>query len=103
MQPPAKKGVKSRPLPSATTPSRAQHVEPRLPHERDESSEPGAPINEDAKRVGKQAARDVARGLVDTGLGPVLQKLSAEHFGPPGTAAESAGVAPKAKAPRRRE
>jgi hypothetical protein len=34
----------------------------KLPHERDESTEPGGP----ARRVIKQAAKDLARGLIDT-------------------------------------
>jgi hypothetical protein len=66
----------------ATTPSRANQREPRLPHERDQSSDPQAPVNEDAREVGEQAARDVERGLVDTDRGPVLDKLNAEHFSP---------------------
>jgi hypothetical protein len=59
----------------ATTPSRANQREPRLPHERDQSSDPQAPVNEDAREVGEQAARVFVRG-------PVLDKLNAEHFSP---------------------
>jgi hypothetical protein len=81
-----------------TKTSRQHRVEPKLPHERDESTEPGAPVNDDARRVGQQAARDLARGLVDTGLGPVLQDLTARHFAPPAeeTAAQAAAL-PAAK------
>jgi hypothetical protein len=68
--------------PEKTTPSRANRREPQLPHERDQSSEPQAPINDDARKVGEQAARDVERGLVDTDRGPVLERLNAEHFSP---------------------
>jgi hypothetical protein len=76
------KNPQRRGAPAVTTPSRAYKREPRLPHERDESSEPGAPVNEDARKVGAQAARDVARGLVDTDIGPVLERVDAEHFSP---------------------
>jgi len=96
MRSPPKKGLELGSSPAVTTTSRAQRVEPKLPHERDESSDPGAPVNEDATRVGRQAARDLARGLVDTGLGPVLQKLDAEHFSPPDDVPAPASVPPKA-------
>lgn len=68
--------------PETTTPSRGNQREPKLPHERDQSSEPQAPVNEDARKVGEQAARDVERGLVDTDRGPVVERLNAEHFSP---------------------
>lgn len=70
------------PPPDVTTPSRGNRREPRLPHERDQSSEPQAPVNEDARKVGEQAARDLDRGLVDTDRGPVVERLNAEHFTP---------------------
>ena len=66
-----------------TTASRNGKREPRLPHERDESSAPGAPVNDDTKAVGKQAAADLKRGLVDTDIGPVLGRLDAQHFATP--------------------
>ncbi len=68
--------------PNVTTPARANRREPRLPHERDQSSDPQAPVIEETRKVGEQAARDVERGLVDTDRGPVLDKLNAEHFTP---------------------
>jgi hypothetical protein len=86
------KNAQRRTPPDATTPSRANRREPRLPHERDQSSEPQAPVNEDARKVGEQAARDLDRGLVDTDRGPVLERLNAEHFTP----------AAKRAAPKRR-
>ncbi len=76
------KDPQQRPAPDTTTPSRARQREPRLPHERDQSSEPQAPVIEETRKVGEQAARDVERGLVDTDRGPVLDKLNAEHFTP---------------------
>lgn len=65
-----------------TTSSRANRREPRLPHERDQSSEPQAPVTEETRQLGEQAASDLARGLVDTDRGPVVERLSAEHFTP---------------------
>lgn len=53
-----------------------------MPHERDQSSEPQAPVTEDTRKVGEQAARDLERGLVDTDRGPVVERLNAEHFAP---------------------
>jgi hypothetical protein len=76
------KDPQQRPAPDATTPSRGHQREPRLPHERDQSSEPQAPVIEETRKVGEQAARDVERGLVDTDRGPVLDKLNEEHFTP---------------------
>jgi hypothetical protein len=78
----AMKDPQQRKPPDATTPSRANRREPRLPHERDQSSEPQGPVNEDARNVGEQAARDLKRGLVDTDRGPVLDRLNADHFTP---------------------
>lgn len=76
------KDTQRRALPAVTTPSRANRREPRLPHERDQSSEQQAPITEETRKLGEQAANDVERGLVDTDRGPVLERLSAEHFTP---------------------
>ncbi len=77
------KDPRRRATPAVTTPSRANRREPRLPHERDESNDdPAAPVNPDIQAVGRQAASDVARGLVDTDRGPVLEQLSREHFTP---------------------
>ena len=56
---------------------RHQASEPRLPHERDESSDSQAGAVD--KRMA-QAARDVEAGMKDTGLGPVVAKIKAEHF-----------------------
>jgi hypothetical protein len=68
--------------PAVTTPSRANRREPRLPHERYQSSEPQAPVIEETRKVGEQAARDIESGMVDTDRGPVLERLNAEHFTP---------------------
>jgi hypothetical protein len=68
--------------PQVTTPSRRNRREPRLPHERDESSDPGAPVQDETRKLGRQAASDIERGLVDTDRGPVLERLNAEHFTP---------------------
>ncbi len=71
-----------RAAPAVVETSRAHHREPQLPHERDESSDVQAPVNADALAVGRQAARDLKRGLVDTDRGPVVERLNAEHFSP---------------------
>ena len=76
------KNPQRRALPAVTTPSRANRREPRLPHERDQSSEPQAPVTEETRKLGEQAAKDVERGLVDTDRGPVLERLNGEHFTP---------------------
>ncbi len=70
-------------VPDRTLASRNNQAEPQLPHERDQSSQTQAPVNTDAKQVGEQAARDIERGLVDTSLSPVMQKIDAAHFSTP--------------------
>ena len=60
-----------------TLPSRHDQREPRLPHERDESSD-SHPGTQD-ERV-KQAARDLANGLQDTDRSPVTTKLARQEF-----------------------
>jgi hypothetical protein len=47
---------------------------PRAPHERDESASSQAPGEASARESGKQGARDVERGLVDTDKGPALER-----------------------------
>ncbi|AMM25077.1 hypothetical protein [Variovorax sp. PAMC 28711] len=48
---------------------------PRLPHERDQSSESQETPDGEPTRVGKQGAEDVKRGLVDTDRGPVTDRV----------------------------
>ncbi|RZI94462.1 MAG: hypothetical protein EOP78_08865 [Variovorax sp.] len=48
---------------------------PRLPHERDQSSESQQTTDDKPTRVGKQGAEDVERGLVDTDRGPVTDRV----------------------------
>lgn len=48
---------------------------PRLPHERDQSSESQDTPDGEPTRVGKQGAKDVERGLVDTDRGPVTDRV----------------------------
>jgi hypothetical protein len=64
-----------------TLPSRHEQPEPRLPHERDESSD-SHPGTQD-ERI-KQAARDLANGLQDTDRSPVTTELARQEF-PPST------------------
>ena len=73
-------GAESRPDSPAqgqTLASRHGTREPRLPHERDESSDshPGTPD----KRV-EQAARDLAGGQQDTGRTPVVTEIARKEF-----------------------
>jgi hypothetical protein len=62
-----------------TLPSRHGQPEPRLPHERDESSDshPGT-----ADERVEQAARDLADGQQDTGRTPVVTELARKEFPP---------------------
>lgn len=48
---------------------------PRLPHERDQSSDSQQNQDGGAPRVGKQALEDVERGLVDTDRGPEADRV----------------------------
>lgn len=51
-----------------------QERAPRMPHERDESADSQQSSEPSARSVGKQAHKDLARGLVDTDKGPVLEE-----------------------------
>lgn len=64
-----------------TRATRHESTEPRLPHERDESSSShsGNDASKDDPRL-EQASRDVKNGQVDTGRAPVIDKLAREHF-----------------------
>jgi hypothetical protein len=55
--------------------------EPRLPHEHDQSSDSQVLGNEQARKLMRQAASAVDRGLVDTDRGAVTERLAREHFG----------------------
>jgi hypothetical protein len=48
---------------------------PRLPHERDQSSDSQQNVDGSASEVGKQAHEDVERGVVDTDRGPVTDRV----------------------------
>ncbi len=72
----------NRPDDGQTRPSRHLHPEPRLPHERDESSDSQEHYHDER---GDQAARDIKKGLLDTGRAPVVEKLAREHFPPKDT------------------
>lgn len=60
-----------------TLPRRNERAEPRLPHERDESSSSHG--GTDDPRV-KQASRDLKEGQLDTGRSPVVDELARKHF-----------------------
>lgn len=71
---------------------RGDDVEPRLPHERDESAdsqngdEPGS-REPSAERIGEQAFEDLRAGRQDTGRLPVTDQVY-EELKKPGTAKE---------------
>jgi hypothetical protein len=48
---------------------------PRLPHERDQSSDSQQNQDGSAPRVGRQALEDIERGVVDTDRGPVADRV----------------------------
>lgn len=74
------KDPQRRPSKGLTLPTRANLREPRLPHERDESSDSQTEPPAEVREVGRQAAQDLQRGLVDTDRGPVLDRLYARQF-----------------------
>lgn len=55
-----------------------QDKAPRLPHERDESADSQAAAASADKTLGRIAQADVARGLVDTDKGPVMDATYAK-------------------------
>ncbi len=72
---PARASNRATPAPQGNTlPAQGQTQEPapRTPNERDESADSQGGQEESSQRVGRQAQADVARGLVDTDKGPVL-------------------------------
>lgn len=46
---------------------------PRLPHERDQSSD--SQQDQDGSEMGRKAMEDVERGVVDTGRGPEIDRV----------------------------
>jgi len=55
---------------------------PRLPHERDQSSDSQQNQDGGTTRVGRQAHEDVERGLVDTDKGPVTDRVYNDKLKP---------------------
>ena len=53
---------------------------PRLPHERDESSDSQQAQGGEPTEVGKRAHEDVERGVVDTDRGPVTDRVYREKL-----------------------
>lgn len=51
-----------------------QDPAPRLPHERDESSDSQGPGEPSGRAMGQAAREDIERGLTDTDKGPVLEE-----------------------------
>ena len=68
------------PADGRTVQRRDEKPEPRLPHEHDQSADDqGAPPTD----VGRQAKRDVDKGLSDTDRGPVLDRAYERQKEPP--------------------
>lgn len=74
-----------------TLPSRHEQREPRLPHERDESSDSHPGTGDE--RI-EQAARDLADGQQDTGRTPVVTELAQKEFPSTKSAEETAEKKP---------
>ena len=55
---------------------------PRLPHERDQSSDSQESREGTAPRVGRQALKDIEGGLVDTDRGPVTDRVYNDKLKP---------------------
>ncbi len=51
-----------------------QAPKPRMPHERDESTDSQAPEAASSRRIGQIAHDDLAEGQQDTGKGPALDE-----------------------------
>ena len=83
---PAAEPRREAPEKGQTLPSRHEQREPRLPHERDESSD-SHPGTED-ERI-QQAARDLADGQQDTGRSPVVTELARQEFPSPSAGQET--------------
>ncbi|MBL8303575.1 MAG: hypothetical protein JNM26_12480 [Ideonella sp.] len=67
-----------------TTPGEGGEPSPRLPHERDESSD--SQRSPEPDDMMEQAHADLRRGLVDTDRGPVLDRVYEDEVRPEGEA-----------------
>jgi hypothetical protein len=67
----------SEPRRGKTTQSREEKHEPRLPHERDESTDSG--VNQPRQKM-RQAKQDVERGLQDTSKGEETDRVYRRNF-----------------------
>lgn len=65
-----------------TLPAQDGEAAPRLPHERDQSSDSQQNTQGQAPRVGRQAHEDIERGLVDTDKGPVTDRVYNDKLKP---------------------
>lgn len=86
-----------KPLPDGNTrPAKDQRPAPRLPHERDESADSQTDTGNDVEGMGRRAYEDLRDGQVDTGTGPVLERVG-RRLGPKATspAADHIGRSPK--------
>jgi hypothetical protein len=55
--------------------ARDREIEPRLPHDRDESADSQVLGPPDTHAIGRKAFDDIEAGRVDTDRGPVLEQL----------------------------
>lgn len=58
-----------------TTAEQGGESKPRLPHEHDQSSDSQSSADGAPTEVGRQAAKDIKRGVVDTDRGPVVDRV----------------------------
>jgi hypothetical protein len=58
-----------------TRPAKDERPAPRLPHEHDESADSQSESGNDVEGMGKRAYDDLRAGRVDTGTGPVLERV----------------------------
>jgi len=71
------------PRPGQTRVQREGRRLPRLPHERDTSTDSQRQLADSPDKSMQQASIDLARGLQDTDRGPVVERIAREHFDPP--------------------
>ena len=66
--------AKARPGDTLAAQGETQEPSPRMPHERDESSDSQARVEPSGRRMGEIAQADVESGLVDTDRGPAIDE-----------------------------
>lgn len=77
---PRKSAASKRRKPERVAVARGPDIEPRLPHELDESSDSQERSATQPDAIGRKAFDDVMAGRVDTDRGPVLEELFRKHY-----------------------